>query len=73
MGGRGGHTNKVRKAHLLQPTTKETRPGRIIFFDTETKKTQITDNKDLLTLKLGVGQLHAYAPGKGIVFREEHL
>jgi len=63
----------MRRPHLLKPSHRNTRPQRIIFFDTETKKVQIGDNKDLLTLKLGVAQLYAYQTGKGMTFREEHL
>lgn len=63
----------MRKAHFLNPTTKVTRPHRIIFFDTETNQTQLINDETLHTLKLGVAQLYDYQRSEGMIFREEHL
>ena len=63
----------MRKAHFLNPTTKETRPQRIIFFDTETNQTLLGENETLHILKMGVAQLYDYSRSDGMTFREEHL
>lgn len=43
----------LREEHQLTPTSGNSRPSRIIFFDTETLPTQIFENQSLHTLRLG--------------------
>lgn len=65
-------TKPLRKAHLLRPTKKVTRPQRVIFFDTETNQVKLGDNETLHTLKLGIAQLYSFSSASGMTFREEH-
>lgn len=70
-------TTTLRPPHMLNPTVSNTRPRRIIFFDTETNQTDLEDGKTLHTIKLGVARYCYYTRdgqfkrGEELVFRSE--
>lgn len=61
----------MKRSHVLDPTTSNKRPTRIIFFDTETSQTIKPDGITQHALKLGVAKFATLDNLKGLIVKKE--